>query len=157
MSEKRFEISGSDLISLEKFPLNWRWTDERWKKLSGSILSQINPLTPEKSSALYDFQNQFSPFENFQYEKVNDENYIRTDFFDSSAVTNWLENKIGDEENFIFLCWNKDWAIRTTAKVFCDYWDDFCYPASDDIVVTAEKTDWIIVYHHEEYLFFRKI
>lgn len=154
---KQFEVSNSDFIALENFALKWRWTDGRYKKFPDSVLSQINPLKTEKASELYNFQNQFSPFENFQYETVADENYIKTDIFDDSAVKNWLENKIGADENFIFLCWDKDWAIRTTPKVFCDYWQDFCYPASDDIVVTAEKADWIIVYHHEEYLFFRKI
>lgn len=157
MNGKHFEILDIDIISLEKFPLKWRWTDERYRKFSETVLSRINPLTTEKASELYDFQSRFSPFENFQYEKVTDENYIRTNFFDSPAITGWLKNKIGEEENFIFLCWNRNWAVRTTARVFCDYWEDFCYPASDDIVITAEKVNWIIVYHHEEYLFFEKV
>lgn len=157
MNAKLFEISDVDLVSLESFPLKWRWTDERYNKFPESVLVRINSLTMEKARELYDFQKQFLPFENFQYEKVNDENYIKTDLFDGLKITEWLERKIGDEEGFIFLCWSRDWAIRTTVKIFCDYWDDFCYPASDDIVITAEKVNWIIVYHHEEYLFFEKV
>ena len=75
MSEKHFEVSDTDFISLEDFPLKWRWTDERYKKFPESVLAQIKPLKAEKASELYNFQAQFSPFENFQYENL-DENYI---------------------------------------------------------------------------------
>jgi len=30
------------------------------------------------------------------------------------------------------------------------YWDDFCYPGSDDVAISPEDDSWLLFYFHEE-------
>lgn len=33
--------------------------------------------------------------------------------------------------------------------VFCDFWSDFCYPASDDVTAWPADEAWLLEAHHE--------
>jgi hypothetical protein len=46
--------------------------------------------------------------------------------------------------------WDASTAVRTTWDVFTEYWDDFCYPSSDDVEVFPQSGEWLLLYHHWE-------
>jgi hypothetical protein len=48
------------------------------------------------------------------------------------------------------VAWEPDLAVTLPAKVFCEFWNDFCYPASDDVVILPAPGGWLLRYHHEE-------
>lgn len=158
MKGTRFEIKDSDFESLESFPLGWRWLDKKYADLPEEIIAQINPLKTEKAIEIYSKQSSL-------VEKYFDQN----DFFSESKnslnfqskdnifVKNWLKQKISDVESQIYLSYEEKLSIRTTKEIFCDYWSDFCYPASDDIVISTDKIDWILIYHHEEIFLFKRL
>jgi hypothetical protein len=46
-----------------------------------------------------------------------------------------------------------DVAVLTADSVFQRYWDDFCYPSSDDVLIWPRSDAWAAVYRHEEVIF----
>lgn len=157
MSEKRFEIKKDDLESLESFPLKWRWIDKKYADLPDEIIAQINPVKEEKASEIYSLQSDLVE-KNIDENEIfaEDANSLNVQNKETSFVKNWLKTKIGDVEDFIFLSYDEKMSLRTTKEIFCEYWNDFCYPASDDIVISTEKVDWLLIYHHEEIFIFRR-
>lgn len=158
MGEKRFEIKEDDLESLENFPLKWRWTDKKYSDLSDEIIARINPVKEEKASEIYSLQSKLVE-KNINLDEIftEGENSVNVQDKETSFVKNWLKTKIGDIGYFIFLSYAEKLSIRTTKEIFCEYWNDFCYPASDDIVISTEKLDWVLMYHHEELFIFRRL
>ncbi len=82
---------------------------------------------------------------------------LRTELTDFSLIQNWLRSKIFDEQEFIVVLWKKDLAVRTTSEIFCNYWDDFCYPSSDDVSISPMNLNWLLFYQHDEYFCFGKL
>jgi len=35
-------------------------------------------------------------------------------------------------------------------SVFCEYWDDFCYPSSDDVNIFLGNGEFFLRWHHYE-------
>jgi hypothetical protein len=155
--EKMIEISDSDLRSLENFSLKWRWTDERWNKLPPASLTQINPLTAEKCREIWEIQKQYLFPEGLGEEFFEKTEMIRTDTAEESEISKWLASRMGDEQEAIIVLWNKKTAVKTTSKIFCNYWDDFCYPASDDVSISPLNLSWLLIHHHDEYFCFGKL
>ena len=48
-------------------------------------------------------------------------------------------------------------AICVSWGVFCEYWDDFCYPASDDVAIWSLSQEWFLIYDHSGEVFLRKV
>jgi len=151
------EVSDSDLRLLEEFQLKWRWTDAKWNKLPPTIIQQINPLAKEKASEIVKIHNQYFLADGLDSESFEEIKSIKADTTDSSAIQNRLKNKVFDESLLIVVSWTEDLAVRTTWSTFCDYWDDFCYPASDDVSISPIDLSWLLFYHHEEYFDFGKV
>jgi len=61
-----------------------------------------------------------------------------------------------DDSTLVFLSWDPNVALRTPWGIFRDYWDDFCYPASDDLTITPADDSWLLFYFHEEMFEFGK-
>lgn len=55
-----------------------------------------------------------------------------------------------DTEQQVIVSWDKDTAVVASWGVFCDYWDDFCYAASDDVSAFPVSFDWVLFYQHGE-------
>ncbi len=137
------------VISMDKFKLNWRWTDENYCLLSESELSYILPLDSRtakeiwgKSLTFIDKENEFSP---------NPKLFDSIDFIDttdSDKVIDWLSRKMPSGD--IIVSWQPDTAVKTTVELFIKYWDEFCYPSSDDVSIWPETEDWVIHFWHYE-------
>ncbi len=50
-----FENIFQEVIPMEKFLLKWRFTDEKYDKLTDQHLEQLKPLNKEASKFLWDF------------------------------------------------------------------------------------------------------
>ena len=143
------------ITTMEKFPLNWRWTDKKYCLLSEDEIAQIRPFSPssakelwKKSLKLIDSSKEFSPSpELFESIEVIDSN-------DTDKVTVWLKDKMPSES--IFVSWQPDTAVMTNTDLFIKYWDEFCYPSSDDVTIWPENEAWVINYWHYEKLCYGK-
>jgi hypothetical protein len=149
------EIKDADLRPLDEFPLKWRWTDSRYHQLPDDALSAIRPLTQEKASELVEYSLGFTHHAGLSESQFED--VSRRDAADYPGVAPWL-SELGPAKNqTVIVSWDYKCAALVSWEVFCDYWDDFCYPASDDVTIWPPSEDWALTYlHHEEFVFGRR-
>ncbi len=50
----------------------------------------------------------------------------------------------------VIVSWDRDTALATNWGFFVARWDDFCYPASDDVTIWSLADDWTLSYRHYE-------
>jgi hypothetical protein len=62
--------------------------------------------------------------------------------------TDWLRTLPVTQSEQVTVRWDASTAVNTTWEVFTQYWDDFCYPGSDDIEVFPASNAWLLLYHH---------
>jgi hypothetical protein len=152
------EIGAADFAPLDSFPLKWRWTDSRWNELPPDVLSTIRPLAEVKAHEIFrvsagyyknDGLNEplFGGIVQTRAESEGD-NFLR--------VQRWLLTEIPDAPREVVLSWDSRRAAVVAWGTFCRFWDDFCYPGSDDVAIFPQNEEWALLYHREEYLFFRK-
>jgi len=135
--------------SIDKFRLKWRWTEEEYCLLSEDELFQIIPLALESAKEVWETsltfvsdKSDFSPCD----ELFTDINSIEAT--NKNAVREWLSDKVPKCE--VIVSWQPDTAVLTNTELFIQYWDDFCYGASDDVSIWPKDKSWVIHYWHEE-------
>lgn len=153
-------VDPSDVIPLGEFRLRWRWTNPRWKVLPAPDLAAMHPLSVDKASEVF---ARTKPLFVRQDSARRRRESARDDFRssvteiraerDSSEVDVWLQSLAADDESVI-ASWDRHTAVLTTWRVFRTYWDDFCYPGSDDVAIVPLSGEWLLWYHHEERFIF---
>jgi hypothetical protein len=137
-----------DFASIKNFSLSWRWTDSKYSQFSEDELKKIRPLKTIIAMQYYKEgisllnKDAFTPSKD-KFHKI--ENIQATQF---KEVQNWLRSKITVNE--IILSWDSNTAISVNTDLFIEKWDDFCYPSSDDIVISLKTKNSIILYQHSE-------
>ncbi|WP_039850188.1 hypothetical protein [Grimontia indica] len=135
--------------SIDKFPLKWRWTEEEYCLLSQDELAQITPLSQESAKEVWETSLKFASDKN----DFSPNNELFTDIssieaIDQNKVREWLANRLPKCD--IIVSWQPDTAVLTNTDLFIQYWDDFCYGASDDVSVWPKDKSWVLHYWHEE-------
>jgi len=141
------KIEKSDFRSLNSFPLKWRWDE-----LPNDALNSICPLSKSKARELCQYSLAFSNQSGLV--EALFENISQIDTSDPLEIKQWLLNSSSDLNQTVAVSWNNDLAAMVSWKVFCDYWDDFCYPSSDDAMIFSLSGDWMLFYSHDEYFMF---
>ena len=147
------KVKELDFESLEDFPLKWRWTDALWNKLPDEDLDKIRPLTSIEAAKLDEYSNEFVGDGGLLDTKFIDIDRIETSS-DEETVNRWLGEKSDDNTQEIIVSWDKQLAVMIDWGTFRKYWDDFCYPASDDVAIFPTSAAWILFYFHDEYFEF---
>ncbi|MDQ3820276.1 MAG: DUF2947 domain-containing protein [Acidobacteriota bacterium] len=151
------KFTDTNFQSIDSFSLSWRWTDERWNKLPEDVLAKIKPFTQSKAKELWRISGHYvlpngpranlfecSPWIDASVDVPNAEQKIR----------DWLLTQFSGRDREIIVSWDQATAVLTRWDVFCDYWDDFCYPASDDVTVFPPSIQWVLFYQHGERFIF---
>ena len=104
-------------MDIEEFPLAWRWVSSSRAKLPKEILSELHPLSLEAAFKLATTTpNNFPP------------GATRCDSSGSNtAICEWLK-QLAIPAQRITVVWDQETALSLPWSVFCEYWDDFCYP-----------------------------
>ena len=147
------QIEDSDFQPLDEFPLKWRWTDPRWNELPADALKAIRPFSDGKARELLQhslaFSNASGLFES-HFDRISSIDAPA----DSTQVRQWLLDRSPDQDQMVIVSWDHHHAVLVRWDVFCEYWDDFCYPASDDVTVWPPSEEWALMYlHSEEFVF----
>jgi hypothetical protein len=140
-------LSKEDFISFDEFNLKWRFTEEKYNRLPAEDLVGIQPLSESKSTEFNRYAQTFlgnasllrSEFSRIELLNISD---------DHEAVRDWLWAKKIYPDTKVVVSWDKTDCVITSWRVFCKYWDDFCYPGSDDILVWSSAGDWLLYYCH---------
>jgi hypothetical protein len=136
-------------MQLKDFPLAWRWTDPNYAMLPDKILKKIEPQEKTQATALFEAGVRFCGTDGLDEEQFKIEQ-IETHTTNVEAVAKWLLKLHPETNAKVWLSWQPDTAVSTTWGIFSKYWDEFCYPASDDLLVWSENPSWVLLYHHEE-------
>ena len=150
------EIKENDFRSIDSFPLKWRWTDSRWNKFSDSKLNKIQPLSETKAHELFQHSKQSYDFETGLAESLFEKIEQINASGEVEEIQRWLSACSSDSSQTVIVSWDDRLAALIEWKVFCEYWDDFCYPASDDVTIFPFSEEWALLYSHEEYFIFGK-
>lgn len=142
-------IEEFDFRPLAEFPLKWRWTDAQWDKLPDDVLQDIKPLS--ESKALEIARQAYTIYDRGE----SDEGAMSIGSSgDVTTVRQWLLDRWPDLKEQVVVSWDNQLAVCVSWKTFCLYWDDFCYPSSDDVVVQPLTKNWFLTFNHEEKFFF---
>ena len=130
-------------MSIENFPLAWRWTQSSHKVLPPDVLALLTPLGRNQTDLLYRRGEKAvadiaatSPLQHIAEQP--------------EVTREWLQALPIDNNSLIHLIWSRDTGISLPWNVFVEYWDDFCYPSSDDVFVFPELGDAVLAWNHEE-------
>jgi hypothetical protein len=125
-------------MTIQEFPLAWRWTQRSHSVLPAEVLAGIRPLSASEAAGV----STAAPAESATV--------VSRSASDSVDVRHWLRSVQPDSQARVYISWNRDWAVETSWHIFTEYWDDFCYPSSDDVTVVPTGGTWQLVYHHYE-------
>lgn len=137
---------------MKNFELKWRWEKTHNPDISIFEIEQILPVSQTESKRLNKVIDYFAVEDNLR------EHYTQTDWVSANSETdeeierfrNQLTTILKNWNESVFVTWNRTTTIRTTKEIFIKYWDDFCYPSSDDVTIISEETNWIMFYRHFE-------
>jgi hypothetical protein len=146
-------IEEVDFISIDSFPLKWRWTDSRWNKFPANALNSIQPLAESKARELCQYSLAFEDQSGLIESLFESIARINTSG-DESEVRQWLIARSSDLNQAVVVSWDNKLAALVKWEVFCEYWDDFCYPSSDDVAIFPLSEGWMLSYSHDEYFMF---
>jgi hypothetical protein len=145
----------SDFRPLDELPIKWRWTDSRWNILPKEALKTIKPLVETKASELCQYSLPF--FDQSGFNESLFENIKQVDAAEETLeIQQWLLGCSSNLNQTVIVSWDKKMAVLVQWKVFCEFWDDFCYPASDDVAIFPYSEEWMLFYQHEESFIFGK-
>src|SRR5258706_272380 len=111
-------------MKVQEFPLAWRWTDSRHSVLSDAVLSQLQPLAAQDARLVFERALSF---------QRDSDITGSADVSDEDGCT-WLRARHDGLSDIITIAWSAECALRTNWQVFTEYWSDFCYPSSDDVI-----------------------
>lgn len=142
-------LTEKDFAPLEQFNLKWRWTDPKWNQFSSPTLSKIQPLQAATAKELWKDALTLR-----QGSRLNPNLFSQVTQIDTTnprqTVQEWLYQRGVDQDQTIFLFWDQQTAVVTKWEVFYEYWDDFCYPSSDDVTIWPISKEWALCYYHSE-------
>jgi hypothetical protein len=136
-----------ETIVIDHFPLKWRWTDAKYLLMPEGDLAKIQPLS--KNSSLFVYNESLRLIEVTNIENAGERQVTSGS---ESDVTMYLQSTMPDTT--ILVSWDSDSAVITETGIFQKYWDEFCYPSSDDVSIWGGDKSWLLQYfHYEEFSF----
>lgn len=127
-------------MTVQEFPLAWRWTQPSHSVLPPEVLGDIRPLSAADAALV----SSAAPSRT-----ASAVSHAASDT-DTVEVSRWLRRVQPDLLARVYVSWNEELAVETSWGIFTEYWDDFCYPSSDDVTVTPVSGTWKLIYHHYE-------
>ena len=126
-------------MTIKEFPLAWRWTQSSRAVLPPEVLAGIRPLSPTEAAQVHKCSS-------FPHSGMADSCSAE----DVASIRTWLRRVQPDLPARVFIGWSEDLAVETSWEIFTEYWDDFCYPSSDDVTIIPVIGSWRLIYHHYE-------
>jgi hypothetical protein len=124
-------------------PLAWRWTQASHNVLPPEVMAQIVPVphAPMPSGITARGELDPSSFSEIQIASAN---------IPCEEGTKWLHRLPVALSELVTVEWAPSTVIQTTWEIFTRFWDDFCYPVSDDVEIFPQSGEWLLLYHHWE-------
>ena len=141
-------LEADGFIPLDEFSLGWRFLDPGTGEVAGHFAGRVRALTAVRAEAL-DHEAVARCAEPGDFTVT-----FRTD--DSPGLVNERLRALPVADDVrIIVSWDAATAMVADWGIFVSNWDDFCYPASDDLSVWPLDGGWTLCYRHYEVLQFR--
>ncbi len=135
-------------VALGEFRLGWRFTEARKPALTASTRARLRPLSVAAATRIASEAAQRCA------DDAGSARLFRSDELPGSVRRSLLELPIAAECSVI-VSWDRATALATDWGSFVSHWDDFCYPASDDVTIWSPGAAWTLCYFHYEVFRFR--
>ena len=114
---------------------------------AAATAARIRPLKPHSAQEVWQSVQSWVREESLASEMFGP---IKEHSTDGDDTRDWLTAVTGCTAEQLIVSWDPQTAVLVDCCVFCRYWDDFCYTASDDVLVFPVAGSWALLYHHEE-------
>jgi hypothetical protein len=141
------------MSNIMDFPLIWRWTSPTHALFSASELAALRPCTHAEVARVRDETRVINLREGLDARQFRNVRQQSADISTSEGCK-WLRTQAPDLSEQVIVSWDVEMALRAPWEFFTARWDDFCYPASDDVLVIPDTGNWVLRYHHEEIFYF---
>jgi hypothetical protein len=142
------ELNRADFSPLETFPLNWRFWPSEAGVASAARRARLHPLCPGAAARALRHASSIR-------DEIADSEYTELrDLSEAALAEVWLGALPISPMQVVIVSWDHETAVQTDWQFFCRYWDDFCYPSSDDVTITPQGDDWLVCFDHFEALTF---
>lgn len=142
-------------MNINDFSYGCRFTDEKYAIFSEKELSEIKILTEEEAkNSWYKYcDNEILELSYFVKDIVarklpfllNDCSW--GDELGETKTKQLLKTELRQyEDGYINVCYESKKALRVSTKLFCDRWNDFCYP-SDSLIL--DLGDRALLYYED--------
>ena len=145
------DIRPTEFVPLAKFGRAWRFTDPKYNVLPPAALADLHPINQLRAAAL--FADLKGACESFHSESRDPDTQIDATCENDEAharITEALRALPIAADERIVVSWDRNDAVETSWRTFFTYWDDFCYPSSDDVTIRPLDGAWRLCYHHWE-------
>jgi hypothetical protein len=141
-------LDAAAFASLDEFTLRRRFVEPRTGLVPTHFRERIRPLTSQAAAELAGEATSRAA------DAVDFTVTFRTD--DSPGLVN---DRVRDlplaPDTAVVVWWNAATAVVTDWELFASYWDDFCYPAADDVCIWPLAGGWTLCYRRYEVFQFR--
>jgi hypothetical protein len=128
-------------MTIQEFPLAWRWTDARYAVFPPEELARLRPCSPGEAAGLFVRAEASAAPDEQTADRISAEG-------PQDQVVTWLTARQAHRSDGVFVCWSDEMAVKMPWSLFVKRWDDFCYPSSDDVTVLPQSGSWMLLYHH---------
>ena len=141
-------LYAATFTSLDEFALRRRFVEPETGEIPRHFVGRIRPLTAVTAAAVAgEAEARCAESSDFTVT-------FRSD--DSPGIVNErLRDLPLAPDTPIIVWWNASTAVLTDWEVFVGHWDDFCYPAADDVCIWPLAGGWTLCYRRYEVLQFR--
>ena len=148
----KLRVNTKEIIQLDDFELSWRWEKTHNEIISNEEISLLSPLSEIESKRLC------AAIEHWKYKIKNSDDFFESNWMLASSESDArieefgmkLEDSLKAFEENVIVNWDRRTTLLTTKEIFIKYWDDFCYPSSDDTTIISTELNWLIEYSHYE-------
>jgi len=144
-------VDSSDRLPATASSLAWRWTRPSHSVLSPEELLQIGCLSVAAAEQMNREALGAVRRDGLLSPPTSDLRVLRVpESGDRELVSGWLDGLPTGRAREVIASWSAETALLMPWSLFVRRWDDFCYPASDDVAVFPRDRAWVLVYHHDE-------
>ena len=142
-------IADTDFRSLESFPLSWRWRHDSSSPIPADVRGVIRCLSESKATEFGGLVRPHVAADRFSSHDFSTVTSLDPTS-DVAGSRSWLRSLPVSSSTTVVVSWDPDTALLIPWPAFVDYWDDFCYPSSDDLVVAPFDLRWLLAFWHFE-------
>ena len=145
-----------DVIPMNQFRLNYRFTNDKYEKLPNLHLDQLKPLGKKGARFLWDYTIQSNLHGNAPFKKDFFRKIDKAPIKEGREIEtkDWLHKRGLPSDKPVFLSWQPNEAMIVPWKIFINYFHHFYNCTPGDLTVIDQSLNWALLFHHQDEIYF---